>query len=873
MATIVTQYHQPYWQQAALGLATNLLGNALQRSQEADNNRKMNAVIQKSMSEANAAAGQYAGQNLLTGQPLPDGYNSDAWAKTMHDSYTPMTQFDLGTDAATGRLSTPRIPTQMEYLSALLGNLDTQRFGGLNTKSAYEAFAPVIAAGEQARAAQQAEQQRAMQQKYSDALFGAQDRDTYGRILNAYAASGYAPEKALAAMQKNYEHMYPNYEHITNDSGGQIINSSFDPKTGAYSPQISFNKTMTPDEVAKIGLGYDKLGFERDKFATEMAQKYQTAGQTGQNKFMEAQKQMFEQLGTIETALRAQLEEAQTGYDTAESPDVRAQYDTKRKNLMQQLEAVQQQRYELYNAGLAAMSGSWGQQQQRSQGSGQVGKGVKNYSELINKIAQEEGIDPELIMAVMQHESNGNPNAVSHAGAQGLMQLMPDTAKRFGVTNPFDPEQNIRGGAKYLKWLSDRYKGDVDKIAWGYNAGEGNADKGHMPRPEETGPYRKNVASLYNSLKSAKGQQQKPQQGAQANPSNVVLYNPKNPSEKLTYQQLEEIGNGDVNAGIKRAKEEGGYADMPEQNVGSPYISNFLPSYPSTNLIAQNPEVFTAQNPTTVDAISGAAPNVYSPEYPGFFSGVQSPQVQAEETPNLLSFTPEKAYDLHQATMRALENERFRNQAWSGFNIPNIGYSPLSLPSYPSTNLLSQNGDVFTARGEEQPSQPISKRDRLIDYFGVTGDDSQPRQSIGNTPTPPPEAGNSIAERLFNTNNASNLLSATPEADKYVDLAGSWDAWENPDNLLRRSYMGETGQQPLLDRLNGWDGSVLWEPERDYGYNIPNILYSPLSIPSYPSTSLIGQSPAMFTYPPRQQRKYTSAELEKDSLSPRFRRR
>jgi len=288
MATIVTQYHTPYWQQAALGLATNLLGNALQRSQEADANRKMNAVIQKSMSEANAAAGQYANQNLLTGQPLPDGYNSDAWAKSFHEGGTPMTQFDLGTDAVMGRLSTPRIPTQMEYLSALLGNLDTQRFGGLNTKSAYEAFAPVIAAGEQARAAQQAEQQRAMQQQFANGLSLMETPEELSRAVMTYIASGLAPKDSINAMERLSEHLNPHYQAGSINAGGTIYPYAQDPSTGAFNFMTDRNGVLTgipvsntPYQDDTVALKWADMYNSNEQDALERANKLQIAGMNG----------------------------------------------------------------------------------------------------------------------------------------------------------------------------------------------------------------------------------------------------------------------------------------------------------------------------------------------------------------------------------------------------------------------------------------------------------------------------------------------------------------------------------------------------------------------------------------------------------------
>src|ERR1051325_3747817 len=126
-----------------------------------------------------------------------------------------------------------------------------------------------------------------------------------------------------------------------------------------------------------------------------------------------------------------------------------------------------------------------------------------NYDEIINRNAQRTGLDPNLIKAVMGQESGGNPNAVSPKGARGPMQLMPATAQRFGVTNPHDPEQAIRGGSDYLKFLNDRFKGNRDLVLAGYNAGEGAVDKfGGVPPYKETRNY---VRSINAKLGQKKG--------------------------------------------------------------------------------------------------------------------------------------------------------------------------------------------------------------------------------------------------------------------------------------------------------------------------------------------------------------------------------
>ncbi len=110
-----------------------------------------------------------------------------------------------------------------------------------------------------------------------------------------------------------------------------------------------------------------------------------------------------------------------------------------------------------------------------------------------------------LVRAVITAESCFKRKALSSAGAQGLMQLIPATAKRFGVRNSYDPKQNIRGGIKYLKFLLARYKGNLKKTIAAYNAGEGKVDhyKG-IPPYKETRRYVKNVLKIYDLLKPRK---------------------------------------------------------------------------------------------------------------------------------------------------------------------------------------------------------------------------------------------------------------------------------------------------------------------------------------------------------------------------------
>jgi soluble lytic murein transglycosylase-like protein len=116
---------------------------------------------------------------------------------------------------------------------------------------------------------------------------------------------------------------------------------------------------------------------------------------------------------------------------------------------------------------------------------------------LIDDAASRESLDRELLRGVMRQESAFKPCAVSSAGAQGLMQLMPATALQFGVINPFDPIQNVDGGAKLLKQLLNRYNGDLGKALGAYNAGPSRVDAADgIPQIPETVDYVKQVLSF-----------------------------------------------------------------------------------------------------------------------------------------------------------------------------------------------------------------------------------------------------------------------------------------------------------------------------------------------------------------------------------------
>ena len=135
---------------------------------------------------------------------------------------------------------------------------------------------------------------------------------------------------------------------------------------------------------------------------------------------------------------------------------------------------------------------------------GSVRLNTTAFQSEITSAAREFGVEEAVVRAVIHAESAYNPTALSRAGAQGLMQLMPPTAARFGVSDSYDAGQNIRGGVQYLAWLLRRFNGDLTLAAAGYNAGEGAVDRhGGVPPYSETQYYVRRVGQLAERYRTA----------------------------------------------------------------------------------------------------------------------------------------------------------------------------------------------------------------------------------------------------------------------------------------------------------------------------------------------------------------------------------
>ncbi|MDI2589655.1 lytic transglycosylase domain-containing protein [Psychrobacillus sp. NEAU-3TGS] len=123
-----------------------------------------------------------------------------------------------------------------------------------------------------------------------------------------------------------------------------------------------------------------------------------------------------------------------------------------------------------------------------------------DFDDIIKRAAKNYNVPEKLISSVIKQESNFNPSAVSSAGASGLMQLMPGTAKYLGVANILDPEQNVMGGAKYLRQMLDQFNGDTEVALAAYNAGPGAVKKyGGIPPYKETQNYVQKVLNYYQA--------------------------------------------------------------------------------------------------------------------------------------------------------------------------------------------------------------------------------------------------------------------------------------------------------------------------------------------------------------------------------------
>ncbi|HEY8560522.1 MAG TPA: transglycosylase SLT domain-containing protein [Pyrinomonadaceae bacterium] len=365
------------------------------------------------------------------------------------------------------------------------------------------------------------------------------------------------------------------------------------------------------------------------------------------------------------------------------------------------------------------------------------------YDDLIEDSASRHDLDPDLIRAMMFQESRNKPRAVSNKNAQGLMQLIPDTAKRFGVTDPFDPRQSIEGGAKYMRWLLDHFDGDVDLALAGYNAGEGAVDKygRKIPPYRETQDYVKKIRANYkgsgrrvkgfNSLDDVVGAYgAAPQKPVDVNaPDNfesiVANYKtpapappqpvaPVNPQAEMLAQQKNALlfQNKDLNpvsVEYRLNQQKIQALDAEIAKVQAPVVSQPSPTFPQGNAPLQTP-VQQPQKPLLEEGLPTTAPrkatfkNDKGDEFEELDdrAGLKENQMRIARVPRVgqkIDSTPHVVEKLSDGTLKTIEQKP---------KTPAVKQkAPVFRPVNDARAPRAENKDTFSPQStiDEQPQQ------------------------------------------------------------------------------------------------------------------------------------------------------------------------
>lgn len=174
-----------------------------------------------------------------------------------------------------------------------------------------------------------------------------------------------------------------------------------------------------------------------------------------------------------------------------------------------------------------------------STGSRRTGDIPVSYVSIINSACERYGVDPSLVHAIVKVESDFNPFAISRKGAMGLMQLMPQTASTMNVRNTFSPDENIEGGVKYLRYLLDRYEGNLSLSLAAYNSGETSVKKwGTIPPFKETQDYVKKIMQIYNGTGKTFAPRYTIYVGTNADGTILLTDNPSNHPDKKLHRKM-----------------------------------------------------------------------------------------------------------------------------------------------------------------------------------------------------------------------------------------------------------------------------------------------------------------------------------------------
>ena len=499
MATIVQPYN-PWKEQLALTALGNVAGNILndlwQSHRQNEQNRKANAFrgqLQQNLAQQ--------GNISLTPQEAPQGYNSNPWANALHQSFTPLTAFDIGT--------AQRQPSIQDIVKGADSLAASKRFSMLS---------PELVQGVKNSMIQQAENQRLkdLQNNFADMFGNAKSPAERMNILVQSVLQGAAPYQALTAFSPFAAHMSPHRQAIETDTGNTKRIDAFDPLTGNITPGAAFKVGVSPNIAINAGSAenvarINALGDEARAQATVQAQQLKI--------WQEQHKALSEEIAND----RANL----AGLNEQEAIAMQSIINQKEQRLAQ-LEMLMSGAYSRTGSSQPTQ-GDLGNLSYWGETSNGMGKDIHgksfDYSALINKYAERYGVDPDLAVAVMKWESGGNAGALSNKGAVGLFQLMPKTAQDLGV-NPHDVEDNIKGGIMYLRQMLDKYNGNLELALRAYNAGPGATDAGRYPA--ETQKYVPGVLGIYRKLRSNRPQKKQPKAPQSSQPQQQPQTQPQN---------------------------------------------------------------------------------------------------------------------------------------------------------------------------------------------------------------------------------------------------------------------------------------------------------------------------------------------------------
>lgn len=559
MATIVQPYN-PWREQLALttlgNVAGNIIGDIWKTHKQNEQNRKANAF--RAQLQQNLGNIAQNAEISLTPREAPQGYNSNPWASAFHQNDSPLTAFDIGT-AGIGK--TPGIQDIVQSADSLAAS---KRFSMLS---------PEIVQGVKNSMIQQAENQRLrdLQNNFADMFGSADDIQGQMKALIMGATHGVVAPQVLTAFTPYAAHMSPHKQAIETDTGNTKHIDSFDPLTGKIIPGAAYNVTVSPNTAANVA-GSERvatINANSHMFSSNLA-----AETARQQLALENYKQTIadydNSIKGIDSSIASHVDFMNNNLQTDQE---RAKYRTKYIAPLEQEKARLADERSMWQENYRRGLGFGGSQ---PQGSGQsISK--SNYDDLISNASNKYGVDPDLIYAVIQIESGHKNGLTSSAGAQGIMQLMPATAKRFGVNDVWNPEQNINGGVAYLKWLLDRYGGNEEKALQAYNCGEGRVardgtkDKNNVPAVSVQ--YAKNVLAIANKRRAARQansqNQNAPQNTVQQTSSPQPQTQPQNQGNTARFRNKE----GQV---ITQAQFEDMVKDAQKDGYSQPWVEKKL---------------------------------------------------------------------------------------------------------------------------------------------------------------------------------------------------------------------------------------------------------------------------------------------------------